>query len=42
MLQSQIRQQKNAFRALDLPFVTVKLFVDENTPMQKIDDLQKF
>jgi biopolymer transport protein ExbD len=41
MLQSQIRQQKNAFRALDLPFVTVKLFVDENTPMQKIDDLQK-
>ncbi|NJO88244.1 MAG: hypothetical protein HC831_04175 [Chloroflexia bacterium] len=40
ILQSQIKQQKDDFRALDLPLVTAKLFVDVNTPMQKIDALQ--
>jgi len=40
-LQSHIKKRKANFRALDIPLVTVKLFIDSNTPMKKINELHR-
>ncbi|MDF1550158.1 MAG: M56 family metallopeptidase, partial [Bacteroidales bacterium] len=40
-LQRQIKNEQSKFRAIDLPYVTIQLFVDESTPMGKLNYLQQ-
>jgi len=40
-LKKAISAEKAKFRALDLPFITVQLFVDSNTPMEKLNHFQQ-
>jgi biopolymer transport protein ExbD len=40
-MQSQVKKLKANFRALDIPLVTAKLFIDKNATMKYVDALHK-
>lgn len=40
-LEQILKNERSKFRAIDLPYLVVQLFIDENTPMKKVNHLHQ-